>query len=149
MFSLLHISPLEGAIGLGHAFSQYLFALHLVCQPRQGCCFLAVDSGACGGLVALFHNLLSQCQVVLTTSRLGIVKNNGQAVTWTFAQFHVALYHRFEHQLLEMSLYLIVDLVGQAQAAVVHREQETLNFQLRIQLALDDFDGVEQLADTF
>ena len=87
--------------------------------------------------------------MVFAACRLSVVENNGQAVTWTFAQFHIALYHRFEHQFLEMSLYLIVDLVGQAQAAVVHREQETLNFQLRIQLALDDFDGVEQLADTF
>ena len=46
-----------------------------------------------------------------------------------------------------MALHLVVDLVGKAQAAVIHREQETLYLECRIEPTLDYLDGVEQLAD--
>ena len=46
-----------------------------------------------------------------------------------------------------MAFHLVVDLAGKAQTAVVHRQQKALDLQLRIQLALDDLDGVQQLAD--
>ena len=67
----------------------------------------------------------------------------------TLAQFHVALDDSLEYQFLEVALHLVVNLVGESEAAVVHRQQETFYFELRIQLALDDLDGVEQLADSF
>ena len=38
-------------------------------------------------------------------------------------------------------------MVGQTQTAVVHGQEESLDFQLRVELALDDLDGVEELAD--
>ena len=66
----------------------------------------------------------------------------------TLAQFHVALDDSLEYQFLEVALHLVVNLVGESEAAVVHRQQETFYFELRIQLALDDLDGVEQLADS-
>lgn len=65
----------------------------------------------------------------------------------TLREFDVALYDGAEDQFLEVALHLVVDLAGQAQAAVIHREQETLDLELRVEFALDDLDGVEQLAD--
>ena len=85
--------------------------------------------------------------MVLCTLRVGVVKDDGQSVALAFAQFDVALYHRLEYQFLEVALYLVVYLAGQTQTVVVHREQESLYLKFRIQLALDDLDGVEQFAD--
>ena len=48
-----------------------------------------------------------------------------------------------------MPLHLIVDLIGQTQAAVVHGQQETFNLQLLVELTLNNFDGAQQLTDTF
>ncbi len=78
-----------------------------------------------------------------------IVEDDWETVARTLAQLHVALDDGLEHQFLEVALHLVVNLVGKAEAAVVHRKQETFYLEFRIQLALDDLDGVEQFADTF
>ena len=65
------------------------------------------------------------------------------------AQFHVALDDGLEHQFLEVAFHFVVDLVGLSQARVVHRQQEAFDFEGRVQLRLDDLDGVQQLADAF
>lgn len=62
-------------------------------------------------------------------------------------QFDITLDDGLEDQ-LEMAFHLIVNLVGKAKARVVHRQQESLNLQFRVQLAFDNTDGVEQFADT-
>ena len=63
-------------------------------------------------------------------------------------EFDITLDNGFEHQFLEVALYFVVNLVGKTQTRVVHRQQEALDFQFRIELTLDDTDGVEQFADT-
>ena len=67
-------------------------------------------------------------------------------MAWRLAQFHVTLYDGLEHKLLEVSLHLVINLVGQAQAAVIHSQQESLNLQFRVQLALYYLYRVQQLA---
>ena len=47
-----------------------------------------------------------------------------------------------------MAAHLVLDLVGQAQARVIHRQQEAFDGQSWVQLCLDDFDGVQQFGDT-
>ena len=47
-----------------------------------------------------------------------------------------------------MALHLVVYLVCQTQTLVVHRQQETLNLQLRVQTFLHNLDGAQQLRDT-
>ena len=47
-----------------------------------------------------------------------------------------------------MATHLVLDLVRQTQARVVHRQQEALDGQLRVQLRLDNLDGIQQLGDT-
>ena len=61
----------------------------------------------------LHDNLLAQCQMVLRAGRVGIVENNGQPMTGALREFHITLNHGFEHQLLEMTLHFVVNLVGQ------------------------------------
>ncbi len=78
-----------------------------------------------------------------------IVEDDWETVARTFAQLHVALDDGLEHQFLEVSLHLVVNLVGKAETAVVHGEQEAFDLEFRVELALDDLDGVEQFADTF
>ena len=46
-----------------------------------------------------------------------------------------------------MSLQLLVDLVCQTQACVIHGEEESLDLECRIEARLDDAYGVEQLGD--
>ena len=86
--------------------------------------------------------------MVLTTCRICIVKDYWQSVRRTLRQFDVTLDDGLEDQLLEVALYLVINLVGQTQTGVLHRQQETFNLELRIQLSLDNLDGVQQLRDT-
>ena len=97
----------------------------------------------------LVDDFLGQGQVVLGPRRVGVVQDDRQSVARTFAELHVSLNHRLENQLLEVPLHLVVYLVGQSQATVVHRQEKTFDLQLRVQFALDNLDGVEQFADTF
>ena len=86
--------------------------------------------------------------MVLASCGVCVVEQYRQSVARRFAELHVALYYGLEHEFLEMPLHFVVYLVGESQAAVVHCEQESLDFEFRIELALDDFDGVEQFADS-
>ena len=94
-------------------------------------------------------DFLCQGEMVLRTGGVCVVEDHGQTVAGTLRQFHVTLDDGLEHQFLEVALHLVVDLVGQSEATVVHRQQESLDLQLRIQLVLDDLDRVEQFADAF
>ena len=87
--------------------------------------------------------------MVFAACRVGVVEYHGQAVAWTLAELDVALYDGFEHQFLEMALYLVIYLIGQTKARVVHRKQESLYLQLCVELAFDYLYSVEQLADAF
>ena len=86
--------------------------------------------------------------MVLRTCGICIVEDGGQSVTGSLAELHVALDDGIEHEFLEVALHLVVDLVGQAQTTVVHRQQEALDLEFGIELSLDDTYGVEQLGDT-
>ena len=97
----------------------------------------------------LVDNFLGQSQMVFRTCRVGIVENHGQSVAWTLAELHVALNDGLEHKLLEVSFHLVVYLIGQSESAVVHCQQEALNLERRVELALDNLDGIEQLGDAF
>ena len=65
-------------------------------------------------------------------------------MTGTLGEFDIALDYRFEYQLLEMTLYLVENLVGQTQTRVIHCQEETFNLQFRIQLLLDNLNGIQQ-----
>ena len=86
--------------------------------------------------------------MVLATCRVCIVQDHGQSVARSLGELDITLDDGLEHQFLEVALHLVVDLVGQAQTTVEHRQQETFDLQVRVQLVFDDLDGVEQLADT-
>ena len=83
----------------------------------------------------------------LRACRIGIVEDGGHAVAGCLAELDVALDDGLEDELAEVAAHLFVDLVGEAQAAVVHGEQESLYLELRVHARLHDLDCVEQLAD--
>ena len=66
--------------------------------------------------------------MVFCTIAFSIVKDDWQTVARALAQFHIALDNGFENQFLEMSLYLIVNLIGKAKTAIVHCQQEAFDF---------------------
>ena len=67
-------------------------------------------------ILILINYFLCQREMVFASCRVCVVKYDRQAVTWAFAEFHVSLYHRFEHELLEMAFHLVVNLIGEAKA---------------------------------
>ena len=95
------------------------------------------------------YQFFGKCHVILGSGGVCVIQDGGQTVAWGFAQFDVALYDGVEHQFLEVAFHFIVNLVGLAQARVVHRQQETFDFECRVQFRLDNLDGVQQFADTF
>jgi hypothetical protein len=53
--------------------------------------------------------------MVLRTGGVGVIENDRQSVTGTLGEFDIALNDGLEHQLLEVALYLVVNLIGKAQ----------------------------------
>ena len=70
-------------------------------------------------------------------------------MTGCFAELDVALDDGLEDELAEVTLHLFVDLVGEAQAAVVHGQEEAFYLEARVHARLHYLDGVEQFADAF
>ena len=70
-------------------------------------------------------------------------------MTGSLRQLHVALDDRLKYQFLEVAFHLVVYLACQTQTTVVHREQESLNLELRVQFALDNPYCVKEFADAF
>mgnify|MGYP003237182505 CR=1 FL=1 len=85
--------------------------------------------------------------MVFAASRVCVIENYWQSVTWRFAQLYVALYYRLEDKFLEVSFHFVVYLVCQLEAAVVHSQQESFNFQFRVEFAFYYFNSVQQFAD--
>ena len=72
--------------------------------------------------------------MILGSCRVCIIENDRQTMAGSLGELHVALDDGLEHQFLEVALHLVVDLVGQSQTTVVHRQQEALDLELGIQL---------------
>ena len=77
-----------------------------------------------------------------------VVEQSRQAMGWRFAQAYVARDYCRKYHVAEMSLEFLINLVGKAQAGVVHGKQEAFDFQLRVELRLYYAYCVEQFADT-
>ena len=92
--------------------------------------------------------LLGQREVVACSCRVGIVEYDRQSVAWALAKLDVALDDGLENEFLEVTFHLVVDLVGQSEAAVIHGQEEPFYLESWVELALNDLDGVEQLANS-
>ena len=66
-------------------------------------------------LAVLVDDFPCKCQMVLRTGGVGVIENDRQSVTGTLGEFDIALNDGLEHQLLEVALYLVVNLIGKAQ----------------------------------
>src|SRR3989338_5176636 len=74
---------------------------------------------------------------------------NGFTETWRFAQFGVAVNNGIEYQILKMSFHLVHNLVSQTQTCIVHCENNSFNFKVRIQSSLNNFNCIQQFTQTF
>ena len=67
-------------------------------------------------------------------------------MTRRFAEAYVTRNDGIEHHVGEMPLEFFVNLIGQTQAGVVHRQQESFDFERRIKARFDYADRVQELA---
>ena len=94
-----------------------------------------------------FDELFGEVQVVDASRRGGVVEQSRLTETRSFAQPDVALDDRLESELSEVFFDLVGDLVGQSEPRVVHRQQESFDFQRRVEFRLGHLDGVEQFPE--
>ena len=74
------------------------------------------------------------------------MQDDALTVAWRLTQPGVPVNDRLQDQILEVCPHFFHHLIGEPQPRVVHREQDALHFEGRVELILHDFDGVEQLA---
>ena len=65
------------------------------------------------------------------------------------AEFDIALDDGLEDQFLEVAFDLLENLVGKSESRIIHCEEESFYFECGIEFRLDDFNGVEQFANSF
>ena len=82
------------------------------------------------------------------SAALGVVEKRRQPVARSLAQTDIARNDRVEHHFGKMPLQLFIYLICETQTGIVHRKQESFDFERRVETAFDDSDGVEELADT-
>ena len=78
-----------------------------------------------------------------------VKRHAGQAITGRFRQTHVAWNHGVEYLVAKMVLQLLTHLLLQGDAWVKHHTQETDDLQVRVQIGVHLFDGVDQIGQPF
>ena len=63
-------------------------------------------------------------------------------MTGGFGQLHITLYHGLEHQLLEVTFHIAINLIGQTEARIIHCQEEPFNFKVWVQLRFNNSDGI-------
>ena len=91
----------------------------------------------------------AQVEVVVGAGGARVVEDGRLAVGRGLAQPDVLGNHRLENHVGVVGLDFFHDLVVQAQAAVVHREEKAFDGQGRIEPRPYDVDGIEQFAQAF
>ncbi len=78
------------------------------------------------------YDLFGKHYMRCSPTALSIVQYRRKPVRRGFAKAYVARDHCIEHHFGKMPLELFIYLVGQAQARVIHGQQEAFNLKLRI-----------------
>ena len=77
------------------------------------------------------------------------MQDDALPVAGCFAKAGVPVNDRLQDQILEMRPHLVHDLIRKAQARVVHGQQNAFHFKGRVELVLDNLDGIQQFAQPF
>jgi hypothetical protein len=96
-----------------------------------------------------FEYLVGEVEVVVGTGACGVVHDNGLAIARGLGQFSVAIDKGVENQTFEVGTHILYHLAGQAEAGIVHGDEQALDGQFGIQTGLDDADSVEEFAQSF
>src|SRR5215467_15832979 len=99
--------------------------------------------------LAIGDHLLSQVRVALGPFALLVVNDNGLAETRRFRQANVARNDALEYLSAKKSAQVAGNLARKRGAVVVHRKQDALDFQVRVQGASDSHESIQQLRDAF
>ena len=95
--------------------------------------------------VVLLEQFARQIQVVDRTFARGVMQNDAFPVTRCLAKAGISVYHSLKYEILEVGPSLLDHVVCESEARVIHREKDSLDFKGRIELVLNDFDGIQQL----
>ena len=94
-------------------------------------------------------DFLRQGPIGLGPLRRRIIGQHRQGVRRRFADSHIARDHRPEHQLAQIFAGVGLDLLGQVVAAIIHRQHNPFDPQVRIGRTAHVADGQQKLAETF
>lgn len=99
-------------------------------------------------MTILMYYLLCEKQMACGAAAFGVIKQSRQSVARCFGELDIAGYNGVEHHIAEMPFELLVDLICQTKACVIHRQKETFDFERRIEMRFDDTYRIKQLTDT-
>src|SRR5215470_8159665 len=94
-------------------------------------------------------NLLGELCVALGPLAMYVIENNRLTKTWCFCQANIARNHALKDLGAEKTAQIGCHLAGKRGALVVHRQENALDFQARVEGAANSHQGVEQLRHAF
>ncbi len=92
---------------------------------------------------------LGELDIGNRTTGIGVVEDDREAVARRLGELDISRDDGAEHHISEMSFQLLKYLIGEAEPGIIHGQQESFDLESRLQSALDDSDGVEELGNAF
>src|SRR5579859_2520881 len=99
--------------------------------------------------LGIADDLLGELGVTLCALAVDIIENNRLTETWCFRKPDVPRNHALEYLRTKEAAQVSRDLAGERRSFVVHREENALNFQRRIEGSPDSHQRIEKLGNAF
>ena len=110
---------------------------------------MSASSPRPSAFLGIGDHLPGELRVALRPFAVHIIENNRLTKTWRLGQADIPGNYRLKYLVPEKSAQIRSDLASQAGAFVIHREQNTLDFQRGIQGAPNAHQRIEELGNTF
>ncbi len=98
--------------------------------------------------MSCFNDFLGQFQIGLRPPRGDVVEQHRQSVARGLGKAYIAGNDRGENLIAKMGTDLFADLMGKVVAPIKHGQQDTQHLEFRIELLLNQPDGLHQLTQT-
>src|SRR5437773_11691388 len=97
--------------------------------------------------LVMVDDLLGQLQITFCSTRLNVVQNDGLSVAGGLGQTDVSRNDRLEDLGAKKIAQVLSHLAAEMGAFIKHRQQNSLHRQMRLQMATDVNQGIDQLRD--
>ena len=95
------------------------------------------------------QDFFGEVEIVDSAGGSCIVHNDGFTEGGSFSQFGIPVDDGIEDGLFEVLFYFVYYLVAESEAAIVHCHEDAFDFEVGIESALNDFDGIEKFTQSF